>query len=266
MQKTRKKAELNGYDETINLTANWTCQVTYDYPPDSNETTFNALQPFDQNFISAWELDFNNSTSIIGGKVKIKVSAEIEEKIYSDSVIVYIRGENPDEEDVIDGLDNGEITVLETETIDFDQFDTEDYADPNEGLPLRSDIDSTGWGLCQIDQGSHHITTAILWNWRANLDYGMDYYNEMRDGAETRLENTGNLDTPADGQTRQSMIDSEGYARYNGGPSARYWSWLKPTRTNPVAHWIINPTAIRRGSRKPNPDIRKNVGNYLDNY
>lgn len=125
--------------------------------------------------------------------------------------------------------------------------------------------DGHGWGLCQIDDRSHTITTAILWDWTRNREYGLNYYNQQREGARARLESIGHLDTPAEGQTRQSMIDSEAYARYNGGPSARYWKWIRPKRGTP-GYWIADPTAVRNHTRRRLDDLGEHVANYLNNY
>lgn len=266
MPTVKCKAKLSGSDLSGNYVANWTCKVEYHFPPSrcDDERNYTDEKFFDSNHISEWDLNFNNSVPIIGGEAKIKVSTVIKGKMYSDSVTIYIRGENPPDASVLNGLDNGQIAMLRTESSNLDQFDTENYAEPNVGLPLRGG-DGHGWGLCQIDDRSHQITTALLWDWTANRAYGVNYYNQQRNGARARLEATGHLDTPAPGQTRQSMIDSEAYARYNDGPSARYWEWVTPTETIP-GHWIVRPTAVRNGERVDLDDLGEHVRNYLDNY
>jgi len=261
------KAKLSGYDEESTPEAQWECKVSYDYPPGSDEETYTEEEvAFDEDFISEWDLNFNDNATIIGGKVTIKVSAEINAKSYLDSLIVYIRGENPNDDDVTEGLDTGEITMLETETSGFDQFDTEEYAEPNERLPLRSDADEHGWGMCQIDDRWHTITTGLLWEWTANLTYGINYYNTRRNAAENLLETLGDLDIVAEGQTRQSMIDSEAYARYNGGGNARYWNWVEPDPNVPNGYWEASPAMIINGVREYHPLVDRNVGRYLRYY
>jgi|GEM_PF-5821087 len=258
------RAKLSGNNLKDNYMANWECKLEYHYPPGSDERMYSEDNFFDSNYISNWGLNFNNSVPIIGGNVNIKVSTLINSKIYSDSVRIYIRGENPSSAVVLNGLDNGEIAMLRTESSNLAQFDTENYDTPHIGLPLRG-ADSHGWGLCQIDDRSHRITTALLWDWTANREYGLNYYNQQRDRARARLESIGHLDTPAEGQTWQSMIDSEGYARYNGGPSARYWEWVEPRRKTP-GHWIAFPTTLKSGERKFNPVLWNNVSHYIRNY
>ena len=94
-----------------------------------------------------------------------------------------------------------------------------------------------------------------------------NYYNQQRNGAQSRLESIGHLDTPAESQTRQSMIDSEGYARYNAGPSAQYWSRVEPDQNVPnVGYWIANPTVVRNHRRILLDDLGIHVSNYLANY
>ncbi|MFO7888918.1 MAG: hypothetical protein R6V04_01110 [bacterium] len=272
------KAKLSGYNEEKITGTQWECKVSYDYPPGSDEVTYTEEMAFDEDFISEWDLDFNDSATIIGGKVKIKVSAEINEKSYSDSLIIYIRGENPDDDDVVNELDAGEIALLETEVPNYSQFDTEYYAVPNERLPLRSDTsrndqgeligDLNGWGISQLDDRWHDITTAVLWDWSENLDSGMDYYNQQRDGAENRLENSGHFDTYAEGQTRQSMIDIEGHARYNDGPDGRVWEWVESEGDDEIGYWIRHVTHIDTdtGDRVDATDLEIHNDNYINNY
>lgn len=142
---------------------------------------------------------------------------------------------------------------------------------------MRSDIDLTGWGLCQIDQGSHDITTAILWDWIENLSSGMTYYNNQRDGARNRLTNIGHLDTPAGNQPQQSMVDSEGYARYNDGPDGQFWEWIGLTQNNQDENgrWIQNATHLvrdcdengnERWVRESADVLKGNVRRYLRYY
>ncbi|MDZ7723786.1 MAG: hypothetical protein U5R06_13520 [candidate division KSB1 bacterium] len=265
------KAELEGCDQSALCVAEWTYEISYDYPSGSDteehlgEAAFVPKVPHKSTLISEWELDLSN-TRIIGGEATVSVSAEFEGETYTDTLIHYIRGENPDDEDVTEGLDTGEKTMLKIETSGFDQFDTEDYAEPNEGLPLCSDADEHGWGMCQIDDRWHIITTDLLWEWTANLTYGINYYNTRRNAAENLLETLGGLDIVAEGQTRQSMIDSEAYARYNGGGNARYWNWIEPTRNNPIGYWEVNPAMMNNGIREYNPNVDANVGRYINNY
>jgi len=261
------RAQLLNYSYTTTLTVNWSCRVSYNYPPGSDEVVFTGIKQFNQNNLSDWNLNFNDNETIIGGKATIKSAVTINGKEYVDSVIVYIRGENPDRFTVTDGLSNGIEALAETESENgnFNQFSTESYGTPNEGLPLRGG-DLHGWGLCQIDDRWHTISTFILWDWTANLDYGIDYYNTRRNAAEIFLESLGNLATPAAGQTRQSMIDSEGYARYNGGGNARYWNWVIPEEDDDIGYWEADPAMIVNGVRDYNPNVYNNVGNYLDNY
>ena len=79
-----------------------------------------------------------------------------------------------------------------------------------------------------------------------NLDWSLNYYNGRRNLSEGHLENTGgNLNNPISGQTRQSMIDFEGYAKYNGGDSAQVWEWVPPDEDNNIpGHWIRYVTTI----------------------
>lgn len=202
----------------------------------------------------------------------------IENQVLQDSIIFFIRGTNPSNSVVVGELDAGETALLETEVPNYSQFDTEYYTIPNENLPLRSDTsrneqgelkgDLHGWGISQLDDRWHDITTDILWDWTENLDSGMDYYNQQRDGAENRLENSGHFDTFAEGQTRQSMIDIEGHARYNDGPDGRVWEWVEPTRTNPAGHWIRHVTHIDTdtGDRVDAPDLEDHNDDYIENY
>jgi len=261
------EAKFSGYNGGENPVANWECKVKYDYPPGSDEAIFTKEILFNSEGISEWNLNFNNSATIIGGKAALKVKTTIENQLFQDSTIFYIRGENPDNGEVINKLDAGQIALLKTEVPNYSQFDTEDYAEPNEGLPLRG-FDGHGWGLCQLDDRSHAISTGTLWDWTVNRTEGLNYYNEQRDVARARLERIGHLDTPADGQTRQSMIDIEAYARYNGGPSARYWRWIipDPNEPNNNGHWIVDPTWWRSGERVPAPHLRENVNHYIRNY
>ena len=131
-------AELDGYDAAPLCMAEWTCQISYDDPPGSDsvsytdETPFKSKVPYDSTLIAEWELDLSDSL-IIGGKATVVVSATLEGNVYTDTLEHYIRDENPDDGDVIDGLDTGEKTVVETESDGFSQFDRENYAKPQKG-------------------------------------------------------------------------------------------------------------------------------------
>ncbi|MGD8778345.1 MAG: hypothetical protein PVH88_05220 [Ignavibacteria bacterium] len=258
------RAEFSGDNIPENQTANWSCSVAYDYPPGDDEETYNAEIVFGSDNITEWNLNFNNSEIIIGGKATIIVTTTVDDEEYADTIVVHIRGENPEDATVIALTDDGEQAMIETEVPSYSQFRTENYDEPNERLPIRGG-DRHGWGMCQLDDRSHTITTALLWDWTANFEYGTNYYNQQRNGAERRMNDDINLHGPIAGQTRQSMIDIEGYARYNGGPSARVWRWIPATERNP-GRWVRNVTAIRNGVRRYNPDIDEHAGNYEGNY
>jgi len=280
MPKIECKVKLSGKELRDSFIVNWKCKVEYNYPPGSDEATFTEKAPFDLNYISKWNLDFKNSETIIGGKVKIYARTTIEGNEYVDSVKVYIRGTNPTREMVLNNGadDEAERAMLRCESgLLGHQFATEYYDFPNEFLPLRSDTstnrdgelvgDLTGWGMCQLDQGSHTITTAILWDWTANLDEGLIYYNARRRAAENRIGGLIDLHGVSGSVTREGMIGSEAYAQYNGGPDATCWHWIV-NRQNPEGIWITgatNPTAgdTDIGSAE---DVQGNVERYLGYY
>ncbi len=262
------RAVRTGFWNLTGETANWTCTLTYNYPPGSDTQTYNGETIFYDRDITEWNLNFNDSDPIIGGEAIITVTATVDGKQYADTIVVYIRGENPTPADVEARTeDHGQFTMVETES-NVMQFHTENYAEPNEGLPLRSGADNgTGWGLCQLDQGSHPIYTSTLWDWTANLQQGLNYFNQQRDGAERRLNNDIHLHGPIAGQTRQSMIDYEGYAKYNGGPSAQVWEWVPPDEDNNIpGHWIRYVTTLQHGERLYNQSVDIHVGHYENNY
>ncbi len=258
-------------------TANWTCTLSYSYPivystrmPNgdtlTSTQTYTRETTFDGSDVTEWNLNFNNSEPIIGGEARITVTATVDGEQYADTIVVYIRGENPDDADVEAATDdNGQLTMIETEVPGYSQFDTETYAVPNDGLPLRSDADDHGWGLGQIDDRYHIITTELLWDWTANLEWSLSYYNGHRDRAERRLENDGNLDNPIAGHTRQSMIDYEGYARYNSNWYAHVWEWIPPTEQNP-GRWVRNVTILLDGERVYSGEVDRHLQNYESNY
>jgi len=272
------EAKLSGYSGGENPIINWECKVKYDYPPGSDEATFTEQILFNSDYISEWNLNFNDSDTIIGGKATLKVMTTIENHLFQDSIIYNIRGDNPDDGDVINKLDAGEIALLKTEVPNYSQFDTEYYAVPNEWLPLRSDTcrnsqgklvgDLHGWGITQLDDRWHTVTTAILWDWTLNLDSGMTYYNQGRDSAECRLVNSGHFDTYAEGQTRQSMIDIEGHAQYNDGPDGQVWEWIESEGDDEIGHWIRHVTHFDRSIRRraDASDLEIHNDDYIRNY
>jgi hypothetical protein len=253
-------------------TAEWGCIVNYNFPPGNDETTYSKEAFFNSNDITEWELDFNNSDPIIGGEATIWVIKTFNGVSYYDSKVFHIRGRNPKRADIEEQTDYGQFTMLETES-NVRQFRTENYSVPNEGLPIRGD-DHHGWGISQLDDRSHTITTARLWDWTANLEAGLDYYNQQRNSAEGRLNDDIILHGPKAGQTRQSMIDIEGYAKYNGGPSARVWRWIPPDPDENIpGHWIREVSRLYDDdddgiyeTRRYSADIDENVGHYENNY
>ena len=228
------RAQLLNYSYTTTLTVNWSCRVSYNYPPGSDEVVFTGIKQFNQNNLSDWNLNFNDNETIIGGKATIKSAVTINGKEYVDSVVVYIRGENPDRFTVTEGLSNGIEALAETESENgkFNQFSTESYATPNDRLPLRGG-DLHGWGLCQIDDRWHTITTSILWDWTANLDKA----KEIFDSWETQSLSELQAQVSVGNEIPQLVLDCQKYAHYQGGTIAGAYVWDKGRKM-----WVYNPT------------------------
>ena len=252
------KAKLSGYSGGGNHVVNWECKVRYDYPPGSDEATFTKQIPLDSVYNSEWNLNFDNSAKIIGGKATLKVKTTIAGQLLQDSTIFYIRGENPNPSTVKKGLSNGIEALVETESAGtYHQFGKETYATPNEGLPVNAGKD---WGMCQINSDAHTISTELLWDWTANLAKGRAIFT----GWARNLANIdfNNMNLPPNTNIPQLVLDCQTYAHYQGGTIAGAYQWI-PDSTG-TGQWIHNPTNADGDANlviNDNTNYRNNWGN-----
>jgi len=239
----------------------WKSKIEYNCSGHTGEAEYTKTKSY-QESKNGWNWDLSEYDQIIGGEVTLSAKTTVEGEEFSDEITIYIRGENPEQSEVEAELSTtGEKAVLATENneIDWNQFSTENYSDPSEGLPRVVNAD---WGVASINSYWHDITTGILWDWTANVDKGIEIFDNNESAARTDLQNQ----SPPNTNIPQKILDCEKYAKYQGGGDAGAYEWSVPEGAPPSdGHWEHNPTNPE-GSEELVVNGNNNYIEYWESY
>jgi hypothetical protein len=158
-----------------------------------------------------WDIDFNDyfcgGTAILKYKVKGDTKHAPNLKIAEGKFIFYIRGRNPENSTIEDYISNNStnnrwyyMPIMKHESgggYQFNQKDGDRYG-PGEKNYERAPLWGTpdGWGLMQLEEGARNNylddieagedgrrPQQLLWNWKDNVDAGIEWLELKRDSA-----------------------------------------------------------------------------------
>ena len=172
--KIKKNSPLSDQD------IDWKCKINYECTTRNSGSIESSMtknyEESTEGFI--WDL----GDQIIGGDMTITANVTVNDSTYCDTVLCFIRGQNPETNTIRNRIDNELEAILMVEhgqDREWLQFTRELYDVPEDNLPLQSDWDNgTGWGICQVDEasGTNVITTSVLWDWTGNINGGTEYW------------------------------------------------------------------------------------------
>jgi hypothetical protein len=213
-----------------------------------------------------WIPSFRNM--IMGGVLKIKVTATVLYTEYSDEITVRIRAGNPSRQAIKDRLGNPMYQVLcYIESYPkWLQF----YDDCSiEGLPVCAS--DCGYGLMQLTV-SPHPTVPQIWDWRKNIDGGKEKFQEGYKYGKNYIAGLISKMRTTDKEEAKKMQKSlpdyvyerEAYCAYNGWCHYYCWdavndAWIRdPNSKSAAQDYADNAITILAGVEADPPSFPPN--------
>ena len=228
----------------------------------------------------AWNIE-SELNEIVGGAATLAV---VKDERLAGYTQFFIRGKNPQDEDVEDFLSTvvdsrfsrivGPITRHENRQgrYIYNQFNARivNREKPNLGPP-------EGWGIAQLDRSGQEgveTTTAEVWNWKTNLVSMADLFVEKRNmhlgfiaAFRSKYGSHANwVEPPSDVEIAEGSnvrLDSDEWAEvilYNGAGGVPVTTFISGSTTNRVqSPWIFNPEAT-------DPSLRWQLHDNQNNY
>jgi len=236
------KAQISGIspDPTYASEFSWEANLSYTWKH-RGELRFQSFLFKESAIGGAWTPDFGSI--IMGGDMNITVATTIGGIKYEDSVLIEIRGENPDKETV-----KAELGELKYQILAYMESKPKWCHFDKNGLPIFGP--PSGYGLMQLDPPPSY---SEIWDWKANVKAGKEHFDEDIEAARgyaTYVRDYYKGKEPVT-DLSETQILTQAYYSYNAGRA--YWKegkwWPYYVWDTEKDEWVVNKDASSQGKK-----------------
>jgi parallel beta-helix repeat protein len=236
------KAQISGIspDPTYVSEFSWEANLSYTWKH-RGELRFQSFLFKERVIGGSWTPDFGSI--IMGGDMKITVAITIGGIKYEDSILIEIRGENPNKEAV-----KAELGELKYQILAYMESKPKWCQFDKKGLPIFGP--PSGYGLMQLDPPPSY---KEIWDWKADVKAGKEHFDEDIEAAKGYAAYVRNYYGGKEPVTdlSEEQIFRQAYYSYNAGraywKSGKWWPYYVWDAIKD--EWVINKDASSQGKK-----------------